>query len=426
MEHKKFSLGSLFYNNKFVMIFSVFIALGLWAVLASRNTEEMPRTVTDVPVVVRLSDSAQQSGLKVFSPVNIKAKVAIKGNSLTVNQVKNTDLQVEAKQASSLTGPVSNYKLELSSTKLGNLSNYDVVSIEPSTILVTVDYYSEKVFNIDTSQITPPVDPQYYLNSPTLSTDSVTVSGPKQEVDQIAKVTIPYEQDKTPLTESKHFTGKLMMMDADGNEVKSDKLTLSMESVDVTCNVLFRKILPLHVEFTGKPMGLLSFESRVSVEPEEIEVAGPEDAFANISEIALPPIDFSTISPTSDEFDVDVSLPTGFKNVSNIYTAKVKINLDAFTTRTVSFNPEAIRFKNLPAGYEAEVYTKNLSVTVVGPPGEVEALTENNIVAQIDMTGKENFTGQTEMPVTVSLTGAPNSWAYGTYMVNAGVSEKTE
>ena len=234
------------------MIFSVFVALVIWVVFATRNTEEIPRTVTDVPIVVNLSDSAQQSGLKVFSPINAKAKVAIKGNSLTVNQVKNTDLQIEAKQAASLTGPVSNYKLELSATKLGNLSNYEVVSIEPSSILVTVDYYSEKVFNIDTSQITPPVDPQYYLNTPTLSSDSVTVSGPKQEVDQVAKVTIPYEQDKTPLTETKHFTGRLVMLDADGNEIKSDNLTLSMESVEVTCNVLYRKVLPLQVEFSGR------------------------------------------------------------------------------------------------------------------------------------------------------------------------------
>lgn len=99
MNHKKFSLGSLFYNNKFVLIFSVFVALVIWVVFATRNTEEIPRTVTDVPIVVNLSDSAQQSGLKVFSPINAKAKVAIKGNSLTVNQVKNTDLQIEAKQA---------------------------------------------------------------------------------------------------------------------------------------------------------------------------------------------------------------------------------------------------------------------------------------------------------------------------------------
>ena len=293
-----------------------------------------------------------------------------------------------------------------------------------SSILVTVDYYSEKVFNIDTSQITPPVDPQYYLNTPTLSSDSVTVSGPKQEVDQVAKVTIPYEQDKTPLTETKHFTGRLVMLDADGNEIKSDNLTLSMESVEVTCNVLYRKVLPLQVEFSGRPSNLTGFESRVTVEPKEIEVAGPEDAFANISELTLPAIDFSTISPTSNEFDVDVSLPTGFKNVSNIYTAKVSIDLDTFTTRTVSLNPETITFKNLPAGYEAAVYTQSLSVTAVGPPDEIEAFTENNLVAQIDMTGKEQFTGQTEVPVTISVTGAPNSWVYGSYMVNIGVSAK--
>ena len=77
MNHKKFSLGSLFYNNKFVLIFSVFVALVIWVVFATRNTEEIPRTVTDVPIVVNLSDSAQQSGLKVFSPINAKAQAAV-------------------------------------------------------------------------------------------------------------------------------------------------------------------------------------------------------------------------------------------------------------------------------------------------------------------------------------------------------------
>ena len=96
MSHKKISLGSLFYNNKFVMIFSVFCALVIWVVFATRNTEEIPRTVTDVPIVVNLSDSAQQSGLKVFSPVNAKAKVAIKGNSLTA--VSYTHLDVYKRQ----------------------------------------------------------------------------------------------------------------------------------------------------------------------------------------------------------------------------------------------------------------------------------------------------------------------------------------
>ena len=104
----------------------------------------------------------------------------------------------------------------------------------------------------------------------------------------------------------------------------------------------------------------------------------------------------------------------------------MSIDLDTFTTRTVSLNPETITFKNLPAGYEAAVYTQSLSVTAVGPPDEIEAFTENNLVAQIDMTGKEQFTGQTEVPVTISVTGAPYSWVYGSYMVNIGVSAKME
>jgi hypothetical protein len=51
-------------------------------------------------------------------------------------------------------------------------------------------------------------------------------------------------------------------------------------------------------------------------------------------------------------------------------------------------------------------------------------LTENNLFAQIDMAGKENFTGHTEMPVTISISSTTSSWVYGSYMANLSVSEK--
>jgi len=51
-------------------------------------------------------------------------------------------------------------------------------------------------------------------------------------------------------------------------------------------------------------------------------------------------------------------------------------------------------------------------------------LTANSLVAQIDMVGKENFTGHTEMPATVTISNATNSWVFGSYMANISVTTK--
>ena len=102
-KRRKISLKNLFYNNRFVLFFSVLCAIVLWFVMASTNTEERPMLVSDVPINIKLSDTAQANGLKVISPVDAKAKVYIKGNSLIVRAIKNTDMEVVAQLASTIT-----------------------------------------------------------------------------------------------------------------------------------------------------------------------------------------------------------------------------------------------------------------------------------------------------------------------------------
>lgn len=421
MKIKKFSIGSLFYNNKFVMFFSVLAAIGLWIFMALTNTEEFPRQIQGVPITIRLSDAAQADGLKVFSPVNQTATVSIKGNSLIVKQIQPSDLEVVAQLASTITSP-GNYTFNLSVNKKGTLSNFDVVSISPNQANISVDRYAEKTFPIENDmkyKSDYKSDPSFFVSAPTFSVDTVTVSGPEKEVSRVNKVSVQYEINDT-LRESKSFTTDLILTDANGNKVASDKIKMSQEKVDVTIPVLSRIVLPLSVDFTNKPTGLALSPGQITISPQSIEVAGPKDVLSNLTEISLAPIDFSGISPTTSSFDVNVSLPASCKNLSNVPVAKVTLDLGSMATRKMVVSNFAI--KNLAADKTASVYTKSLTVTVVGPESEISKLTENSLSAQIDMAGKENFTGHTEMPVSISVGNATSSWVYGSYMANISVS----
>jgi len=424
MKRNKFKIGSLFYNDKFLMLFAIFASIILWVVMASTNSEEFPRAIKDVPIVINLSDVAQADGLKVFSPVDATATVYIKGNSLIVKQIQASDMQVVAQLASTITTPGS-YPVNLSVQKKGTLADFEWVSISPNQTIISVDRYKEKTFTIDTSEIKYKADyksdPAYFVSAPTLSSDTVTISGPEKEISQVNKVAIEYEISDT-LKENKNFTADLVMFDANGNKITSNKLKMSESKVDVTIPVLARKIMPLEVSFTNKPEGLLLTPDEVTIDPQNIEVAGPHDVLSNMSDISLIPLDFANISPTKNTFDISVTLPVGCKNLSSIPVAKVTLNLSNLTTQTLVLSKFTV--KNLAADKEANIYTKNLSVTVVGPESELSKLTENNLLAQIDMAGKENFTGHTEMPVTISISNTTSSWVYGSYMANLSVSEK--
>jgi len=420
MKHKKLHLTELFYHDRFVMVFSICAAVILWIVMATTNTQERP-IVIEVPITITLSDSAQAQGLKVFEQSSKTAKVSIKGNSVIVHQIKAENLQVVAQLASSINKPC-NIPLTLSVQKLGTLSDYEA-TVDPGSIMVSVDYNKTNTLKIE-NNLKYKVGDAYFVSDPTFSPDSITISGPESDVSNVVKVSAEYDVSGT-LTETKSFTTKLVLYDSYGEKVTNDKLKLSASEVKVTIPVLSRKVTSLTTHFTNQPTGLTLSSSQVTIDPSSIEVACPQDMLAKVQTIDLEPINFATISPTQSIFPVNITLPAGCKNLSNIYTANVTLNLSGYTTKVLNANAKNFTFKNLAASKSAQLITKSLSATVVGPEAELAKLTDDSLSAQIDMTGKENFTGPTEMPVTVIISGAPGSWVYGTYKANLTVTEKT-
>ena len=87
---KKITLGKLFYNNKFVMVFSVIMSFIVWIVVSSSKSESAPVSISDIPVDINLSESAVQDGLKIFSGQHVTAPVDISVNRLVVGQVTKT------------------------------------------------------------------------------------------------------------------------------------------------------------------------------------------------------------------------------------------------------------------------------------------------------------------------------------------------
>jgi YbbR domain-containing protein len=428
MKHKKFILGRLFYNNKFLIFFSVLASIVLWGCMVSTDTQDHPRPITNVPVKVELSTTAQSNGLKIFSQTNTTVTVYVKGNSMVVNQLKAADLEVVAPLAANITTPGA-YTLPLtvrnSSQNANNLSAYTVSSVYPQQVLVSVDRYREKTFQIESNikyKSGYKADPSYFVGSPVLSTDTVTISGPEKQVVQVNRAAFEYQINDT-LTETKNFTETLNLYDANDNKIEKADLTINPQKVDVSIPVLPREVIPITAAFTNKPAGLSLNPSQITISPSTIEIAGPKDVLSNIgSSISLNPIDFSAVSLSNNTFDADVELPSTCKNLSNIPTAKVSIDLSGMVTRQMSVSNIVV--KNLSAEKNASVKTKSLTVTVIGPPEEISKLTDSNITAQVDMSGKENFSGPTEMPATFSISNASSSWVSGSYMVNLTVTQK--
>ena len=136
-------------------------------------------------------------------------------------------------------------------------------------------------------------------------------------------------------------------------------------------------------------------------------------------------IDFSKLSDESHTFNaLTINIPEKCKNISNNATAKVTIDLSGMTRKT--FDVDTFKVEGLSSDYKAEVTSKSISVEVVGPKSEIEALDADNITATIAATGSAVKTGSVEMPVTFRFDGVNSCWAYGSYTANLNISEDSK
>ena len=422
-EKKRFSIGALFYNNKFVAVFSLLSALVLWFSMAFTNTEEFPVPIYDVPVTIKIPEAAQADGLKCFSPQTLKVTVYIKGNSLSVHNVTADDIGLETQITETVSG-AKTYLATIASSKKGYVTDYEIDRIEPSIVQLTLDYSEEKSFVIGTGGVSGSAAEGHFVGCVAATPESGTISGPKSVVDSISAVTVG-EKDLGELDQTARFTADLILLDANGNTLSKDKydqLSLSAHSADITVPVLVRRTVPFTANFTNAPSGLKLDSSFVTLSPSTVELAGTAEDFESYKSIQLDPIDFSQISPSTNVFDIPVSLPSSFRNLQQINQVTVRLNLSGYTTKTIT--ARNFKVNNLGHEYEASVTTSSLDIVVVGPEEELANLTESNLVVQVDMSQNNGFTGHTEMPATVSISGSSKCWAYGSYKVNLSVKER--
>lgn len=420
---KKITLGKLFYNNKFVMVFSVIMSFIVWIVVSSSKSESVPVSISDIPVDINLSESAVQDGLKIFSGQDITARVDISGNRLVVGQVTKNDIQISAPQAASTIMSPGNYTLELSAKKVGLLQDYQIVSaVKPSVVTVMVDRYREAEFNIEPEiNFTPKSD--YFVGNTILSSQKVKLSGPETEISKIKKVKVKAD---IPGEISSTATLKLpiIMYDAYDKPITSETISCSVDEVDASVPVLMKKKIEIIPQFDNIPTGInlnREYKDIVKLNPSTLEIAGPEETVKSLSSVKLDSINFRDISLQNNNFNMPINLPQGCRSLNNEYSSTVSLNLSQFKEK--NFNINQFSFKNVPAGKEASVYNGEINVTVLGPSNKLNSLKASDLSAEIVFNQDKEISNSMEMPVKITIKNHNSLWVYGTYYVNVNLEK---
>lgn len=412
MNIKKISFRKLLYNRRVTVPLSIISAFVLWIVITINQKPDMDRTFSKLNVTINLENTlAATNEMSIIGDISKQEfTVVVRGPSYLVSSLTASDMSLYA-SAATVDEP-GEYDLAVSASS-GINSDYEIISITPSTVKVTFDYIETKEFSIVPTAVGAVAQTGLIAENGVVSgaeNDTVTIKGPRSVINKIETVNAVAEVNKT-LSASDTFDAKLVLYDAKGNEINQENLTFSTTNVKVTVPISKKLIVPVKVEYSNLPAGFNSASLTASVDYASVTVIGTPSTVDKITSVSLSPIDITAVSVNSSSFDVSAKLPEGVKLLDSIDHFTVKVDTSGYVEKTVTVS--SVQYINLGSGLKTQNGSAIKNVKICGPKAIIDKLNVDNIYAEIDLSDKK--AGEHTVTAVIKFKGYDKIWAVGTY-----------
>ena len=398
-------------NEKLIAkILCVLAAIILWFYVVMTDTTTDEKVFSGISVDIRGRDRIEDTlGLTIISGYDLTVDVTVKGpradiNRLTVDDVKAYIDMKTIDGAGEYTLPI---RTSLpNGITAGSLSaNYMTVYVDKrTTISVPV--------KIVTSQV---IEADFTMGTPEPSIETVNVSGPEEVLRTIDHAEASFDLGR--VSKTLISTGKLTLVDANGNEINDPYVRLQTSEVTVRFPVYIYRDFDLKVD--TKYGYYDSTNSRITISPASIQVRGDPDVISSMDSISLGQIDEKKI--TGDETKaMAIMLPDGVENLSGTTTATVTITQIGTTTKKL--NVTDINVVN-PNGLEYTLERNSLTVTFRGTKTMLDMLSSRNVSLTLDLGYLNKTSGTVSVPVTVNVQSTLSGKVYeiGDYSMNVTI-----
>ena len=409
-------------DKRMILLISIAIAIISWVAVQSNSNEPRSLRITDIPIDFSSgSEISSQMELQPIGVENVTCQVYVEAVPTVLGTITADDISVTP-SLTSVTG-AGTFDLKLNYRNISN-KDFIITRQSPETIRVKFDRLMTRTFPIeaDINGLTYPED--CLVEKEIVTPSQVTLKGPEIDLSKVDRCVVKLDLSE-PITGPKVLQGEISLLDAEGNEVSKENITMDADTADVTIPVKRRVELPLKVEFMNVPSGfpVEELQNRMTLSHDTLQVAANPDIIDNYTEIHLGYIDLKTLDMTQDyTFDVTSKLPDSFTNIDNVET--VVAQFDDTGIGTMDLYVDNFVLVNQPDNYDATVVNARLSVHLMGDEEVLATVTGNDVVAEIDLSDRSVTAGQFSIPVNVYLPSKGLVWAVGDYSAVVQVQEK--
>ena len=376
-------------------LLSLLLAVSLWAGLITQDPNlTRERRFTDVPISLTGQDTLRRNGLIVLS--------GLEQDTLKLEAFR---AQIPQRSYDSVTAANYNPRIDLSRiTETGEQavkvvfttsSSYGTVeAAAPDTFNIVVDEYVTNYRVPVTLNITGDYPSGYYAATPIVEPGTITVSGPKTLVDQVARVCA--DMDLNTLSARAGTTRlalPLYYVDVNGNILESDLLEAA------SANTVLRTITVEQKLYDSK---------EVDVATAALTQGQPAAGYAVASITATP----STLLAAGDHAALEaveqifIENPVNIEGADETFTAEIRlrkpselVHLSASTVTvcveiqpiplTRTFSNVRVQVERLPVELRSSLSQRDVTLSVTGPMTTVKALRASHLKAFVDAAGLE-------------------------------------
>ena len=415
------------FKNKFLTgLLSALIACALWMYVITVVSPGSTDTYYNIPVNLRNESALHDRGLILTSSDALFVNMELSGNRTDLAKITKDNITLVA-DLSTIYEPGTqtvNYTYSFP----GNVANDAITVLDrsPSKITLTVEQLISKSVPINLVYEGKLLSDDYIVDKDNVMlTDMqgteiedgmVDVSGPKSVIDQITQAVI--KVDLTDRSTSFSDNYRYTLCDKDAEPVDAQYVTTNVGEISLTLYIQQVKEIPLRLEIISGG-GATEETSQINFEPKTIKISGSESALDLIDELVLGTINLGEMTE-DQELTFPIELPAGVTNRTGLEEATVTVKFPELLMKT--FTVTQITPVGVPNGYEADVVTQALSVTVRGPRELVEAMTEKDITVNVNFAGEQpgTFTASAHVTMSAAYSGVG---AVGTYSVSATMRE---
>ena len=372
-------MKSKVFKNFGLKILSIILAVLLWLMVMNISDYVVTVELKDIPVE-QLNGDVLESLDQVYEVVEGNTvDIIVKGRRSVVDNLIAADFKAVADLSTmSITNSVQIYVTPRSKSLENDIS----ITIVDNTMTLALEEKITKQFGVKVKIVGEPIS-GYAVGKTYATPNIITVEGPKSTVEKITEAVVLVSV--TQKEESFDCTESLILYDAYGDVINSDKVSLSENMIDVKVDIHPVKSVSVVVDVKGTPGDGYAI-SEINYQPQSIMIAGLPEDLRNITEVKINDIYVSGMTEdVSETIDLSDYLPDDIILAQTETEVVINVVIEKIEDKAIAVSAKDI---TLEGKNESYTYKVNLgspfNVTVSGLAKDIEELDVTDIMPIID------------------------------------------